>query len=265
MPESLAAQASPGAAPTIAELRLPAVWQRLVFISDLHLCEELPRTGAAFESLLATVQADALFILGDLFEYWVGDDMLAQPFEAHCANALRRATARLPIHVLRGNRDFLLGERFFAATGCVDLADPTALRASWGESLLVTHGDALCIADTAYQQFRAQVRQPAWQAALLARPLEERLALARQMRAASRSGDRAPESYADADPALCCQWLEAAAARHLIHGHTHRPGRDRLPCDGWRDVLSDWQLDQPQPRADMLIWSREGVQRQSLV
>ncbi|WP_374585046.1 UDP-2,3-diacylglucosamine diphosphatase [Ideonella dechloratans] len=251
--------------PRCAELRLPADWRQAAFISDLHLSEDLPRTTAAFERLLETVQADALFILGDLFEYWVGDDMLALPFEARCAQALRAATRRLPIHVLRGNRDFLLGERFFAETGCRDLADPTVLRAAWGDSLLVTHGDALCIADTAYQQFRAQVRQPAWQAALLARPLEERVALARQMRAASRDGGRAAESYADADAPLCSQWLAAAGTPLMIHGHTHRPGRDTLPGGAVREVLCDWELDQAQPRADMLVWSAEGLRRESLI
>ena len=152
-----------------------------------------------------------------------------------------------------------------AETGCQDLADPTVLRAGWGASLLVTHGDALCIGDTAYQQFRAQVRQPAWQAALLARPLEERVALARQMRAASRDGGRAPESYADADAPLCSQWLAAANASLMIHGHTHRPGRDTLPGGGVREVLSDWELDQAETRADMLVWTPEGVRRESLI
>lgn len=249
---------------TIAELRLPAGWRRVAFISDLHLCEELPLTQGAFERWLGSLDADALFILGDLFEYWAGDDMLEQPFEAHCAEVLRSATSRMPVHVLRGNRDFLLGERFFAETGCRDLADPTVLRAGWGDSLLATHGDALCIADTAYQQFRAQVRQPAWQAALLARPLAERLALARQLRAASRAGDRSPESHADADPALASQWLASARASRMIHGHTHRPGRITLPGGQERNVLSDWELDHGAPRADMLIWSPEGVTRQSL-
>lgn len=253
------------ALPRCAELPLPADWRQVAFISDLHLSEDLPRTTAAFERLLQSVQADALFILGDLFEYWVGDDMLALPFETRCAQALRAATRRLPVHVLRGNRDFLLGERFFAETGCQDLADPTVLRAGWGASLLVTHGDALCIGDTAYQQFRAQVRQPAWQAALLARPLEERVALARQMRAASRDGGRPPESYADADAPLCSQWLAAANASRMIHGHTHRPGRDTLPGGGVREVLSDWELDQAEPRADMLVWTPEGVRRESLI
>jgi UDP-2,3-diacylglucosamine hydrolase len=113
------------------------------------------------------------------------------------------------------------------------------------QPVLLSHGDARCLDDTAYQQFRAEVRQPAWQAAFLARPLDERQAIGAQMRAASRAHQQRAEpiTYADADPALAQEWLEAAAARVLIHGHTHRPGSE-LRDEGWqRHVLSDWDLD----------------------
>jgi UDP-2,3-diacylglucosamine hydrolase len=244
-------------------LRLPAAVQVIEFISDLHLCPELPHTVAAFRRYLAQCQADALFILGDLFEAWVGDDTLDQPFEASLAQALQHAAQRLPVHVMRGNRDFLLGDRFFSHTACHELADPTAL-AAFGQTVLLSHGDALCLADEDYQRFRAEVRAPAWQAALLARPLAERLAMAAQMRAASQAHQQQkdPVTWADADPVLAGQWLAQAGASTLIHGHTHRPATERR-AEGWqRLVLSDWDLDHGQAdRAEVLRWTPAGFSR----
>ncbi|HSI57978.1 MAG TPA: UDP-2,3-diacylglucosamine diphosphatase [Ideonella sp.] len=244
-------------------LHLPADTQTVDFISDLHLSASMPRTLAAFEAYLAATPADALFILGDLFEVWPGDDVLGEPFEQLCAGLLRDAAGRRPVHVMRGNRDFLFGPRFFEATGTHELADPTAVQA-FGRTVLLSHGDALCLADTAYQQFRAQVRRPAWQAAVLAKPLAERLALASQMRDASRAHNqgRDPVTFADADPALASAWLADAGAAVLVHGHTHRPASEQRP-EGWqRHVLSDWDLDHAGPgRAEVLRWTAAGFQR----
>lgn len=226
----------------------------------------MPRTLAAFEQYLATTRADAVFLLGDVFEAWVGDDAAGLPFEGRCVALLARAAGRRPLHVMRGNRDFLLGGAFFEATGAVDLPDPVALHAPGicDRPVLLSHGDALCLADTAYQRFRAQVRQPAWQSSFLAKPLAERQAIGAQMRAASRAHQQHadPVTFADADPALAQRWLQAAGADTLVHGHTHRPQSERCP-EGWhRHVLSDWDVDHcDPPRAEVLRWSPSGFSR----
>lgn len=244
-----------------ARLQLPASAQCVDLVSDLHLCPALPRTTEAFLAFLGRTRADALFLLGDVFEAWVGDDVLTQPFERRCVDALRKAAARMPVWVMHGNRDFLLGPAFFAASGAQPLADPTLVLAH-GEAWLLSHGDALCTGDAEYQAFRRQVRQPAWQAAFLARPLTERQALARQMRDASQAHQQATgaSEWAEIDPALASQWLAAAGAGTLVHGHTHRPGTAPLGDGQQRHVLSDWDLDQGQ-RAEVLRWTPQGAQR----
>jgi UDP-2,3-diacylglucosamine hydrolase len=234
------------------------------FISDIHLSEGLPRTFAAWSEYLRSTRAGAVFILGDLFEVWVGDDMGDLGFEARCLAALAESAALRPTWVQHGNRDFLLGEAFARATGVRLLPDPTALEA-FGQTVLATHGDALCIDDVPYQLFREQVRSPEWQRELLAQPLEARLALAARMRAASRSRRDEPVTYADADPALADAWLEAAGAGLLIHGHTHRPGSGPHGRHA-RHVLSDWDLDAAVPelrRAEVLRWTPGGFERLS--
>jgi UDP-2,3-diacylglucosamine hydrolase len=187
--------------------------------------------------------ADALYILGDLFESWVGDDGLALAFPARVAARLREATARLPVHFMHGNRDFLVAERFAAATGARLLADPARLDL-YGTPTLLMHGDTLCTGDTQYQAFRAQVRDPRWQQAALSRPLEERLKIARGMRGDSEGAKQGKDmAIMDVAPAA----VEAAFAQSgcdvLIHGHTHRPARHVHRVDGvdkFRWVLPDW-------------------------
>lgn len=246
----------------VDQIDAAASWARIAFISDLHLSASAPKTADAFRSLLERPVADALFILGDLFEYWIGDDMLGRPFEYRCAEWLVHATRRYPVFVMRGNRDFLLRERFFCETGCQDLTDPCRLSA-WGQTALLTHGDALCIDDKEYQKVRAQVRTCAWQDAILSRPFEERLALAQQLRTDSRGGGTPAESYADVDPSLSADWLLKARAEILIHGHTHRPGSDCIAGTFDRHVLSDWDLDHASiGRAEILIWAKDGITRE---
>lgn len=247
-------------------LELPPSIRTVDFVSDLHLSPDMPHTLAALEQYLAATRADAVFILGDLFEAWVGDDSIALPFEARCVAMLAVASRRRPLHVMRGNRDFLLGEPFFRATGAVDLPDPVALHAPGvgAAPVLLSHGDALCLGDVAYQQFRAQVRQPAWQQAFLAKPLAERQVIGAQMRAASRAHQQRaePVTYADVDPGLARQWLQAASATTLVHGHTHRPQSEQRADGWWRHVLSDWDCDHVQPpRAEVLRWSPSGFAR----
>ena len=232
-------------------------------VSDLHLSPDMPRTLAAFLAYLGSTQAQALVLLGDVFEAWVGDDALSQPFEAECALALRAFSQQRPLLVMRGNRDFLLGPAFFEATGAQDLRDPCVLRSPLGQALLA-HGDAWCVADTAYQQFRTQVRQSAWQSAFLAKPLAERLAIAQGLRAASQAHQQDPNhSHADVDLGLAGQHLTAAGCSVLVHGHTHKPGTQSWGSGLQRQVLSDWDLDghSAAPRCEVLRWSKVGWQR----
>ncbi len=218
---------------------------RTLFISDLHLDPARPAVVAQFERFLAEVApgADALYILGDLFEYWVGDDGLALPFFGQAARALRDATARVPTSFMHGNRDFLVAERFAAETGVGLLADPTTIDL-YGRRTLLMHGDTLCTGDLAYQAFRAQVRDPAWQHAALAQPLERRLAIAQGMRGESEGAKHGkPMGIMDVSSAAVEQAFADCDCDTLIHGHTHRPamhvhrvaGRDRT-----RWVLPDW-------------------------
>jgi len=204
-------------------LRAPPGWACVDFISDLHLQPSEPATVRAWRRFLADTRADAVFILGDLFEAWVGDDAaLAPGFAADCAQALRQAAARRPLFFLHGNRDFLVGEALARQCGFTLLADPATLEFG-GQRWLLSHGDALCLADADYLRFRAQVRTPQWITAFLAKPLAEREAVARQLRDASLARHAQTTAYADVDTPLARQWLQAAGAQALIHGHTHRP------------------------------------------
>ena len=254
----------------------PASWQTVDFISDLHLQASCPRTLAAFEAYLAQTPADALFILGDLFEVWVGDDCLggvkdADPFAAHCAAILQAASRRMQLFIMVGNRDFLMGQRCMHACGAQALADPAVLDFC-DQRWLLTHGDALCLDDLPYQQFRAQVRSPQWQAEFLAKPLAERQRIAREIRTHSENNKRQAAQnaliYADLDTKACIALLHRHEARHMINGHTHQPATHQLDAEKTRTVLSDWDGEAPTPRADILRLSREhksgrGLQRLS--
>ena len=163
--------------PPIQELVAPASWRAVEFISDLHLDASEPATVAALAHYLATSKADAIFLLGDLFEVWVGDDSMdeAGSFEAQCCALLAQAATQRPLFFMHGNRDFLVGSHFEARTGVQLLNDPTVLVFS-GERWLLSHGDALCLDDVDYQKFRAVASNPAWQAHLLSLPLAARRA-----------------------------------------------------------------------------------------
>ncbi len=254
--------------PAVAELQLAAATQAVEFISDLHLSAALPRTTAAFERYLASTTAGAVIILGDLFELCVGDDGLAEPFEQRCLRAMQVAARRVPLYFMVGNRDFLAGPGFAQASGCTLLHDPTCVQA-FGEQALLTHGDALCLADLDYQAFRRMVRGAAWQQAFLAKPLPERRALAMAIRHASEEKKQRSAQddqtnradWADVSDAAALQWLRSAGANHMVHGHTHRPGRHELAPGVFRHVLSDWDLDTEPPRAQVLRWTRAGFLR----
>jgi UDP-2,3-diacylglucosamine hydrolase len=250
---------------TFAQWVAPPAWRTVDLISDLHLQAQEADTVQAWRSYLQTTPADALFILGDLFEVWVGDDAAEAPgFEQLAVQALHAAAQRLPIHFLHGNRDFLVGEAFARATGVHLLADPTVL-AFQGRHWLLSHGDLLCLDDTEYLAFRAQVRSPAWQAAFLARPLVERQAFARGARTQSEARKSDPDMvWADVDAAAARRWLQRAGADTLIHGHTHRPAEHALGDGLRRIVLSDWDAEAQPPRLQVLRLSAAGAQRVDL-
>ena len=218
---------------------------RALLISDLHLAEDRPETTALFGRFVERTLpgASALYILGDLFEYWAGDDTLELPFESRVGELLRQAARAVPTAFLHGNRDFVVGPRFSEATGIRLIDDPTVVDLP-GTRAVLLHGDTLCTGDAAYQAFRAQVRDPRWQAAALARPLAERLALARGMRQGSETakGGKA-EAIMDVAPEAVEAAFRAAGCDLMIHGHTHRPARhvhhvDGRECIRW--VLPDW-------------------------
>ncbi|MEP6587855.1 MAG: UDP-2,3-diacylglucosamine diphosphatase [Polaromonas sp.] len=256
----------------MAELAAPPSWRTVDFISDLHLNADEPATFAAWQHYLHTTPADAVFMLGDLFEVWVGDDAVSADFRTHpqtsfenrCASVLAEAAKRMALFFMHGNRDFLVGQPFMNACHATLLDDPSVLTFA-GQRWLLTHGDALCLDDTDYMQFRQQVRSKAWQQAFLARPLAERLGLAREMRRQSEARKRSGTEYADVDTAAARQWLESAQARTLIHGHTHKPAHHDLGEGYSRVVLSDWDAQARLPRADLLRLTACGLQRIALL
>ena len=261
-----------------AECIATASWQAVDFISDLHLQASEPGTFEAWVRYLrrpAPDRADALFILGDLFEVWVGDDVLHadalstdHAFARACAAELRACSTHTPVYFLHGNRDFLLGAAALQACGMQDLSDPTVL-VFQGQRWLLSHGDELCLADVDYLRFRAQVRSPQWQRDFLAQPLARREAIARELRAQSEARKRStghdPDLWADVDAEAARNWLRRAGAHTLIHGHTHRPAEHPLGNGLRRVVLSDWDVGATPPRAEVLRLDVQGTHRVPLI
>jgi UDP-2,3-diacylglucosamine hydrolase len=218
-----------------------------LFVSDLHLDPERPAATELFGRFLdgEARNAEALYILGDLFEAWVGDDdpSTAGAFVAGKLRAL--ADSGVPVSFIRGNRDFLLGDDYARRSGMTILPDP-AVAVLHGEPTLILHGDLLCTDDTAYQQFRAQTRDPRWQAQFLAQPLQARLAFAAQARAASKArygelqASGQSETITDVAPATVQEWFKRYGVRRMIHGHTHRPAIHDEGDGNTRIVLGDW-------------------------
>lgn len=217
-----------------------------LLISDLHLDDSRPHITALFEQFLAGDEvrhADALYILGDLVEAWVGDDDDAELPQriAHATRAVRNAG--VPVYFMAGNRDFLLGEAFAERAGFTLLEDCT-VHDLYGTPTLLMHGDVLCTDDVAYQAVRRSVRTPEWKAQVLAMPLEARRALAAKARAESRAHTSTmQETIMDVNADAVSQTMRHAGVTHLIHGHTHRPNIHRFQLDGQtakRFVLGDW-------------------------
>ncbi|MBN8510293.1 MAG: UDP-2,3-diacylglucosamine diphosphatase, partial [Burkholderiales bacterium] len=205
--------------PPATEFRLPAGWGAVDFISDLHLAAGLPRTVEALAGYLQRTRADAVLILGDLFEFWPGDDAAQLPFERQCLDLLAAAARRCCVGLMVGNRDFLIRPALLASLGLQPLADPTLL-VGLGRRVLLTHGDALCLDDLAYQRFRRWARDPGTQADFLSRPLAERIALAAKVRhasEASRGAEPPPGGWGDIDAGAALAALRAAGADRLVH------------------------------------------------
>lgn len=234
-----------------------------LFISDLHLSGDRPETVRLFLRFLRDDAAHAshLYILGDLFDVWIGDDDDRPPIP-EVAAALRRLTdAGTWLGLMHGNRDFLLGEVFCRATGGELLADPTR-RILQGIPTLLMHGDLLCTDDAAYLAFRRQVRDAGFQQQFLALPLEARREKAREYRAMSGEANALkPERIMDVNAQAVSETLRQQQATRLIHGHTHRPGDHRFTLDGrpvTRHVLGDWRDE----GAEILCLDETGLRRQ---
>lgn len=235
-------------------LHAPQHWRTVEFISDLHLQDSEPATLAALEQYLQRSRADALFVLGDLFEVWLGDDCLAGEaparFEHRVRDLLRAASAQRPVFFMPGNRDFLLGQAGCSACGMALLADPTVLHFA-NQRWLLTHGDALCLDDTSYMAFRQQVRSAQWQQQFLQQSLAEREAQARAIRQHSEA-HKQETGYADVDGPEVERWLDAAPAFAMIHGHTHRAADHPAGGTRLRHVLSDWDAHATPARSQVL-------------
>lgn len=217
-----------------------------LFISDLHLCHTRPAINSLFERFLRDIapQAEALYILGDFFEYWAGDDDLVEPFHTAIAqqlSALAQSGTRL--YLMHGNRDFLIGEAFQHAAHITLLPDPTLIDL-YGQPTLLMHGDTLCSDDVEYQKFRLMVRSPQYQQAVLAKPLAERKAMIEALRKKSEEEKSyKTEAIMDVNAEAVADVLRKHGYPRLIHGHTHRPAMhvhsvDGKSCERW--VLTDW-------------------------
>jgi UDP-2,3-diacylglucosamine hydrolase len=256
-------------------------FESALLISDIHLTPSMPLTAQRFLDFCEkdAPQVEAVFILGDLFEYWIGDDAASNsPFQQEVKRALASLSTKVKTYYLHGNRDFLIGADFLQRTGMTLLQDPSTIVIA-GHSYIVCHGDSLCTADMGYQMFRAWVRKPWIQKLFLSLPLRWRRSIAKQLRSNSgvayqRNAKVAPnvnEVKTNVTLAACAAVLKERTADKLIHGHTHLPGHHQENWQGqtWqRWVLSDWDLDHPesiQPRASALHIDQNGVQYANLV
>lgn len=235
------------------------------FLSDLHLSPRCPGVTNLFLGYLAGLarQAQALYILGDLFEAWIGDDD-ETPYSHSIVAALKATCAAgVSVHIQHGNRDFLLGQRFADNSGASLLPDPCLIELS-GRPFLLSHGDSLCTDDLEYMAFRRQVRDPEWQKAFLAQPLSERRALAALLRQQSEQNKQYRQGMpTDLNPLATDQFIRHHGPATFIHGHTHQPAThyhliDGLTVERW--VLADWHDD----GGEVLIWDGNHLARQPI-
>jgi len=252
-----------------------------LLISDLHLTPSMPLTAQRFFDFCEkdAPQVQAVFILGDLFEYWVGDDAASHsPFQREVKRALANLSSKTKTYYMHGNRDFLVGPDFLKKTGMTALADPSLVQIA-GQHYLLAHGDALCTADMGYQVFRRWVRKPWLQKIFLSLPLAWRRAIANYLRSNSHVQYQRNTRSASSDHQIktnvtleaCAATLRSHASNQLIHGHTHLPAHhhESLGAQSWqRWVLSDWDLDHTEgahPRASALLINEQGVCSLNLV
>ena len=230
----------------------------LLFASDVHLCAHRPGAAAAFLGFLAgpVRRADRLYLLGDVFDLWLGDDDDRSPHPEVEAALAETVSAGVPVDVIRGNHDFLLGDAFAARTGCRLVDEPLVIEAM-DERAVLLHGDTLCTRDVEYQAFRRYARDPENQRAFLARPIEERAEEAVRIQATSNSRTRLkPEDIMDVTEAEVARVLADSSAARMIHGHTHRPAVHALDLETGpftRIVLGDW-YDQ----GTVAVWDETG-------
>lgn len=232
-----------------------------LFVSDLHLCAERPAVTRLFLDFLASAarQADALYILGDLFEFWVGDDAATTGEFRPVIEGLRALSrAGVPLYFMYGNRDFLMRERFEKDTGGKLIPDPTRIDL-YGDPVLLMHGDLLCSADADYMKFRAMVRDPAWQRDFLAKSLAERNGIFNNYREISKATtNKKPPEIMDVVQTTVEDVMRQHRVRRLIHGHTHRPGEHVFTLDGAtarRMVLGAWYEQGSVLRVDAKGWT----------
>lgn len=229
-----------------------------LFVSDLHLEAARPDIGAQFVAFLRreAVAADALYILGDLFESWIGDDDPNTHYADIKAELRRVVDHQVPVYFMHGNRDFMIGERFARETGVGLLPDPL-VQEIHGHRVLLSHGDAYCTDDVEYQRLRLKTRDPDWQAMMLSRPLTERQAFAAEARAASRERGRSlDETITDVNPRAIENVMREHGVHDMLHGHTHRPAVHQFELDGVparRIVLGDWY-----EQGSVLRWGEDG-------
>ncbi|QQX78860.1 UDP-2,3-diacylglucosamine diphosphatase [Shewanella sp. KX20019] len=229
---------------------------RTLFVGDLHLSADRPDITQAFLTFLETqlVDTDALYILGDLFEVWVGDD-IAEPFAEQLADAIKLASQKLPVYFIHGNRDFLIGTEFAKRSGMTLLPEVYTL-SLYGIDSVILHGDSLCTLDKPYQRFRT-FRNFAWAKWLYAHlPKSKRLGIAAKLRSSSQSSNQ-QKSYSimDVEPEAVIELLDATKSQQMIHGHTHRPAIHQLTNGKRRIVVGDW-YDQ----GSMLCVSQDSIE-----
>lgn len=238
-----------------------------LFVSDVHLQAGLPKTTQAFLDFLQqhASRARQLYLLGDLFEYWAGDDDRHDPFHQTIVHALRAVSeAGVELFWIAGNRDFLVGDELAEAVGMQRLPDPCT-RTLCGQRIILSHGDAYCTDDHAYQAFRQQVREPSWQQGFLQQSLAARKQVIQGLRTQSQAAQREKSmDIMDVNPDAIAHLFGQCEARLMIHGHTHRPACHLTHQDGVqqvRHVLPDWEFDSPSVRGGWIALTADGVLR----
>ncbi|AHV93863.1 UDP-2,3-diacylglucosamine diphosphatase [Bordetella holmesii] len=246
------------------KLALPgSIW----LASDVHLGPATVATSEAFMGFLqaAAEEADALLLPGDIFDAWIGDDVIraAPPWLAQALQGIKATAARIPVYLGRGNRDFLIGQELADAVNATLLPEPALIDSDFG-TLLITHGDEYCTDDVAYQQFRTMVRDPRWQAQFLAKTIPERLQMAQQARGESMAANQTKTmAIMDVNTQAVESAFRDADVAIIVHGHTHRPDRHVMAVDGKkreRWVLPDWDCDHGESRGGWLVIDRDGLQ-----